>query len=368
MGKKACEEKISVECGHLMDILLEYNGEAVDLTEPLHYAVSNIICSLVYGSRFKYENPQFTNMVEKTKERIHLAGSPSVAVCDMFPWTKHWIKDREELLNIIDELKSENLKMIHHLKETLDPQMCRGFIDAFLAKQMALEKSGDKDSLYTEENLMSTVLALFIAGTDTTSTTLRWGLLLMAKYPHIQDKVREEINSVIGSRQVQTEDRKSLPFVDAVIHEIQRFGNIAPMAISHRTTQDIVFQGHFIKKGTIVWPLLTSILKDAAEWENPNSFYPEHFLDDNGKFRKRDAFLAFSAGRRTCPGESLARMELFIFFVSLLQRFRFTAPPGVRADDLDLTPVAGITLSPRPHQLCALPLSSAAFSINQSNE
>ncbi|KAL0196644.1 hypothetical protein M9458_005184, partial [Cirrhinus mrigala] len=58
--------------------------------------------------------------------------------------------------------------------------------------------------------------------------------------------------------------------------------------------------------------------------------------------------------RRVCLGESLARMELFLFFTSLLQHFRFTPPPGVSEDDLDLNPAVGFTLNPTPHKLCAV--------------
>lgn len=131
-------------------------------------------------------------------------------------------------------------------------------------------------------------------------------------------------------------------------------------------------------QGTTVYPLLTSVLYDETEWERPHTFYPAHFLDKDGNFVKRDAFMAFSAGlwargsrqcsrlpaddlplssltgRRVCIGESLARMELFIFFTTLLQHFRFSPPPGVSEDELDLTPRVGFTLNPSPHKLCAV--------------
>ncbi|MEQ2183378.1 Cytochrome P450 2K1, partial [Goodea atripinnis] len=217
-------------------------------------------------------------------------------------------------------------------------------------------ESGITDSHYHNDNLLMTVMNLFTAGTETTSTTLRWALLFMAKYPKIQDQVQEELSSVIGGRQVQVEDRQNLPFTDAVIHETQRVANIAPFAISHRTSQDVTFQGHFIEKGTPVIPVLTSVLHDESEWEKPNIFYPGHFLSSDGRFLKRDAFMPFSAGRRMCPGESLARMELFIFFTTLLQHFQFTPPPGVTEEELDLSPQVGGTLSPQPHKLCAIPL------------
>lgn len=215
------------------------------------------------------------------------------------------------------------------------------------------EESGNMNSYYNSENLLVSVANLFSAGTDTTATTLRWGLLLMAKYPQIQGQLQEELSSMIGSRQVRVEDRKNLPYTDAVIHEIQRLANIVPMSLPHTTSQDITFQGYFIKKGTVVYPLLTSVLWDETEWESPLSFNPSQFLDKDGKFVKRDAFMPFSAGRRACVGESLARMELFLFFTTLLQHYRFTPPPGVTEDELDLTPTLGLTLNPSPHQLCA---------------
>ncbi|KAL3053724.1 hypothetical protein OYC64_006114 [Pagothenia borchgrevinki] len=232
--------------------------------------------------------------------------------------------------------------------------MCRCFVDAFLTRKLSLEEAGDKDSHYNDENLAYSVINLFAAGTDTTANTLQWSLLFMAKYPQFQDKVQEELSRVIGSRQARAEDRKNLPYTDAVIHETQRLANIVPMAVLHRTSQDVTFQGYFIKEGTCVLPLLTSVLYDESEWETPHTFNPSHFLDKEGEFIRRDASMPFSAGRRMCPGESLARMELFLFFTFLLVRFRFTPPPGVTEDELDLTPVVGFILTPSPHELCAV--------------
>ncbi|KAK2855893.1 hypothetical protein Q5P01_004628 [Channa striata] len=356
MGKKACEDKIIEECGYLVEVFKGFKGEPFDTTQLMNYSVSNIICSIVYGSRFEYSDTKFRSMVDKTNRKVQLVGSPSIQMYNMFPWICQWVRNRSEITKINTFIKKENLAIFNHLKETLNPQLCRGLIDAFLVRKQSLEDSGITNSHFHDENLMVIIQNLFVAGTETTATTVRWGLLLMAKYPKIQDQVQEEIIRVIGSRQVQIEDRKSLPFTDAVIHETQRLANIVPMALPHRTSKDVTFQGFFIKKGTVVYPLLTSVLYDESEWEKPLSFHPAHFLDKDGKFVKRDAFMPFSAGRRICLGESLARMELFIFFTTLLQRFRFTPPPGVSEDELDLTPRVGFTLNPSPHKLCAVPL------------
>ncbi|XP_034755255.1 cytochrome P450 2K1-like isoform X1 [Etheostoma cragini] len=354
MGKKASEDKIIEECEHLLEVFRKFKGKAFDTSQPMNYAVSNIICSIVYGSRFEYDDPEFTSLVDRTNINIQLVGSPSVQVYNMFPWIGKLISVKKEVVAIGVANKEQNLQLFGRLKETLNPQMCRGFVDAFLVRKQNLEESGISNSYFHDHNLMQTVINLFAAGTDTTATTLRWGLLFMAKNPKIQDQVREEVSREIGSRNVQAEDRRNLPFTDAVIHETQRLASILPIAVPHKTSQDITFQGHFIKKGTTVFPLLTSVLHDESEWERPHSFYPAHFLDKDGKFVKRDAFMPFSAGRRVCLGESLARMELFLFFTTLLQHFRFTPPPGVSEDELDLTPRVGFTLSPSPHKLCAV--------------
>nr|XP_033505294.1 cytochrome P450 2K4-like isoform X2 [Epinephelus lanceolatus] len=353
MGKKVCEDKIIEECHRLIEVLKKFKGEALDMTQPIHYAVSNIICSMVYGNRFEYDDPQFTYMLECMSTRVKLAGSPSIQVYNVFPWFFKWIANRKEFhqMNVFN--RKQNLEIFSSLKKTLNPQMCRGLVDAFLVRKQNLKESGITNSQFHNENLMVTVLNLFGGGTDTTATTVRWALMLMAKYPKIQDQVQEELSGVIGSRQVQVEDRKNLHFTNAVIHEIQRLANIAPMGLPHKATKDVTFQGYFIKKGTTVYPLLASVLYDESEWENPHSFYPAHFLDKDGKFVKREAFLPFSAGRRVCPGESLARMELFILFVTLLQHFRFTPPPGVSEDELGLNPPGSLTRYPTRHKLCA---------------
>ncbi|XP_075998974.1 cytochrome P450 2K1-like isoform X1 [Genypterus blacodes] len=354
MGKRLAEEKILEECHHLIKVFEKHEGKPFDTALPFNHATSNIISSLVYGSRFEYTDPRFINMVKRSNETVRLLGSASLKLYDMFPWLLKWIKNRRLLLKNLETNIMAFADLIQNLKETLDPETSRGVVDSFLILQQKEEAEHHMDTHYHDMNLKLTVANLFGGGTETTSTTLRWCLLFMAKYPQIQEQVQEELNRVIGSRHVRVEDRKYLPFTDAVIHETQRLASILPMSAPHETSRDVTFQGHFIKKGTVVFPLLTSVLHDQTEWENPNTFNPSHFLDNEGKFMKRDAFMPFSAGKRACLGESLARMELFLFFTSLLQHFRFTPPPGVSVDELDLTPVVGLTIGPSPHELCAI--------------
>ncbi|CAJ1075063.1 cytochrome P450 2K1-like isoform X1 [Xyrichtys novacula] len=353
MGRKACEEKILQESQWLINLIKEKNGKAFDTAQPVNHAVCNIICSIVYGNRFEYDDPVFVSMVQRATKNTKLMGSASVQLYNFFPKLFSWVGARKQLMESAFINRKCMKELIKSLQSTLNPHMCRGLVDSFLARKIQLEASGNLNSHYCEDNLLVTVVNLFTAGTDTTSTTIRYGLLLMAKNPKIQDQVQEELNRVIGSRQVQAQDRKNLPYTDAVIHEIQRMANTVPTTV-RRTSRDVTFRGYFIRKGTPVLVLLASALQDEDEWETPHTFNPAHFLDKEGNFRKRDAFLPFSAGSRVCTGESLARMELFLFLTSLLQHFHFTPPPGLKEDDLDLSQNGGFTLTPKPHELCAI--------------
>ncbi|XP_051731740.1 cytochrome P450 2J3-like [Ctenopharyngodon idella] len=211
----------------------------------------------------------------------------------------------------------------------------------------------DTDTVFNVENLCFCTLDLFVEGTDTAATTLYWGLLYMMKYPETQARVQEEIDRVVGgSRQPSLSDKDNMPFTNAVIHEIQRIGNIVPLNLVRATVKDTQIGKYFIPKDTVVIGSLTSVLFDESEWETPHSFNPGHFLDAEGNFRKRDAFFPFSIGKRVCLGEQLARMELFLFFSSLLQRFTFSLTVGVEPN---LDYLMGTTRCPKPYKLCAMP-------------
>ncbi|KAL8173101.1 UNVERIFIED_CONTAM: hypothetical protein K2H54_040068 [Gekko kuhli] len=357
MGKRTIEDRIVEECHFLLQKFESYKGKPFETTVIMNAAVANIIVSILLGKRYEYGDPTFVTLLKLVNENIRLAGSPSVMLYNTFPALGFLSGGRKTVLNNRDQVHAFiQATFIERLKE-LDANDQRSFIDAFLIRQEEEKNKNQMNGFFHNENLKAVVGNLFAAGMETTSTTLRWGLLLMIKYPEIQNKVQEEIAKVIGSAQPQTEHRSELPYTDAVIHEVQRFANILPMNLPHATTADVTLKGYFIPKGTHILPLLYSVLYDETQWEKPLQFYPEHFLDSEGKFVKRDAFLPFSAGRRMCAGETLAKMELFLFFVSLLQRFTFQPAPGTSKEDLDLTPAVGFTTPPMPYRFCALPRS-----------
>ncbi|XP_056389675.1 cytochrome P450 2K4-like [Hyla sarda] len=351
MGKKLLESKIQDEIIPFIEKIKSFNGKPFD-THITNYAISNVICAIIFGERFEYDDPTFQNLIRMIDENTRLVGTPKVMMFNWFPLIGSLLGLQKKVMQNIQGLQRFIVKCIKKRRLEYNANDIGGFIDAYLMKQE--QESTKTETYFSEENLISSVLDLFGAGTETTSTTIRWGILLMMKYPEIQKKVQDEIKIHIKPGQLPTvEDRKKMPYTDAVIHEIQRFSNIVPLNVSHSTPTDVYFHGYCIPKGTEIIPLLTSVLYDKTQWKTPYDFNPNHFLDDNGKFVKHDAFIPFSVGRRACAGESLAKMELFLFFTGLLQAFTFHLPPGVSREDLNLKPAVGFVLAPTPYKTCA---------------
>ncbi|XP_077345210.1 cytochrome P450 2K4-like [Lithobates pipiens] len=350
MGKKTIEEKILEECKNLVKIFKAYKGASFYNAAIVNAAVANIIVSILMGHRFEYDDPKLQRLLTIINEDIRIVGSPMVFLYNAFPSLVRWLPgSHRKVVPHIEELHAFIRETFTNQRNQLDVNDLRNVVEVFLVRQK--EEKPNPELYFTDENLTTLISDLFAAGMDTTSATLQWGLLLMMKYPEIQKNVQTEIEKVIGSGEPQAMHRKQMPYTDAVIHEIQRFGNTVPTNVPHATTRDVTFKGFFIPKNTQVIPLLYSVLRDKEHFEKPEEFYPQHFLDSEGNFVKNEAFIPFSAGKRSCAGETLAKMELFLFFTTLLQNFTFQAPPGA---ELDLTGAVGFTTHPLKHEICAI--------------
>uniref|UniRef100_A0A8C4VFE8 Cytochrome P450 2D14-like n=1 Tax=Gopherus evgoodei TaxID=1825980 RepID=A0A8C4VFE8_9SAUR len=365
MGKKSLEQRVTKEAGFLCSAICSEKGRPFDPHFLINNAVSNVICSLIYGKRFDYDNKKFQRLLHLFEQALNEETGFLSQLLVVVPWLlcipgvpQSIFRSQKKVLDFTDELVKEH-------RTTWNLTQKRDFTDAFLQEiEKAKEHAG---SSFNDKNLHMVTIDLFTAGTETTSTTLRWALLYMLLHPDIQSLpqcplpttdqlfsgVQEEIDKVIGrDRSPQMEDLVNMPYTNAVIHEIQRYGDITPVGVPHMTYRDTELQGFFIPKGMTVIINLSSVLKDELIWEKPHQFYPEHFLDAAGQFVKREAFLPFSIGRRACLGEQLARMELFLFFTSLLQHFTFRLPEGQARPREDGHFAA--TLTPHPYQIQAV--------------
>ncbi|PKU28994.1 cytochrome p450 2c19-like isoform x1 [Limosa lapponica baueri] len=166
-----------------------------------------------------------------------------------------------QIFKEFDALKafvSEEVK-IH--QASLDPSSPQDFIDCFLSKMQ--EEKDNPNSSFHMKNLITSAFDLFLAGTESTSTTVRYGLLLLLKYPKIQEKVQEEIDRVVGrSRKPCVADRPQMPYTDAVVHEIQRFISLIPLSLSEEygpvftvhlgSEPVVVLYGHDVVKEALI--------------------------------------------------------------------------------------------------------------------
>uniref|UniRef100_A0A0P6JAR3 Cytochrome P450 n=1 Tax=Heterocephalus glaber TaxID=10181 RepID=A0A0P6JAR3_HETGA len=340
MGKRGIEERIQEEIGFLIESFRETQGAFIDPTFYLSRAVSNIISSIVFGDRFDYEDKEFLSLLRMMLGSFQFTATSTGQLYEMFYSVMKYLPGpQQQAFKELQGLENFIVKKVEQNQRTLDPSSPRNFIDSFLIRIQKVfclcEKNSNAE--FHMKNLVMTTLSLFFAGTETVSTTLRYGFLLLMKHPDVEAKIHEEIDRVIGrNRHPMFEDKAKMPYTDAVIHEIQRFGDMIPMNLAHSVTKDTKFRNFLLPKGTEVFPVLGSVLRDPKFFSNPQDFHPQHFLDEKGQFKKNDAFVPFSLGKRYCLGEGLARMELFLFLTIIMQNFWFKSPQA--AQDIYVPP------------------------------
>ncbi|OQV16083.1 putative Cytochrome P450 18a1 [Hypsibius exemplaris] len=161
------------------------------------------------------------------------------------------------------------------------------------------------------------------------STTVLWAMVFMIENPDVMERVQAEIDDKVGRQNVLTNsDRSRLPYTEAVILESQRCGNLVPLGVPHYSMEEIQLDGYTIPKDTLLISNLFAIHRDARYWKNPEKFDPNRFLNSEQKLIRPDGFVPFSIGKRTCLGEALAKMELFLFIANLLRCFTLELPKG----------------------------------------
>lgn len=351
VGKKSLEEKIFEEIDVVSETLKNSNETPIRVKPLLLSAATNIICNVMFGERFNYENDRFTELTGVLEEIFRL--NAPFAKENFFPITR-WFPSGRELIRrrsaAIEKVKRYLAKTIHEHEETFDPTNIRDFIDHY--HRVSMDKSDPE--VFTKANIYKVIVDLFLAGGETTGTSLDWALLYMIRYPDIQEKCQAEIDKVVGTnRSVKLSDKGGLPFLEATLLEIQRIGNTLTFSLPHVAKTDATLQGYSIPKDAIVIANLYSAHIDEKYWDDPETFRPERFLNSDGELQRKEAFVPFSIGPRFCIGEPLARMELFLFFTNLLQRYTFTTK-----DESDLPSLDGIqalTLTALPYELVAKP-------------
>lgn len=186
--------------------------------------------------------------------------------------------------------------------------------------------------------LLDQVSMLFLAGHETSAAGLGWTLYLIANCPHIQDRMREEADRVLGDRAAEFGDMKRLELIRDTFREGLRMYPPVPF-VSRDATRDERMKNRDVKEGSVVFVAAWLMHRHQILWERPDEFDPDRFATDAGRESARCAYLPFSMGPRVCPGAAFALQEATLFLAELVRRFEVSPTPGHTPD-----PIARLTL------------------------
>jgi len=320
-GKTSMEDAVQQEYLCLAERLRASESQELEAGELFTAAAINSIWQMIAAQRYALDDPRLHHLVQTISSMTTVIG-PDVPV-NMFPPLRHvlprWsgfqtmVEHRHDVVTMFSAVVDEH-------RRTRDAGDARDYIDEFLAEQ---EKPDAENRWFTDENLSVIGMDLFTAGGDTASNTLVWLLLYLAQDQPAQRRLQAELDAVVGRERLPAlSDQAQLPYTLAVLEETLRLSCLGPIAVPHCASfGDARIGAYTIPKGTYVISDLRAVQMDPAYWIDPEEFRPERFLTADGEFRRDERMVAFGVGRRICPGESMARMELFLLAASLYQQF-----------------------------------------------
>ena len=206
---------------------------------------------------------------------------------------------------------------------------------------MLLSAQDEDGSKMTDRQLRDETITLFLAGHETTASTLSWTWWLLAQNPAVEAKLHAELDAVLGDRAPTLDDLPVLPYTGNVITESLRLYPAA-WGLARLVVEDHEFAGYPLKKGMGVAMAQWVVHRDPRWYDAPEEFRPERWENDLIKRLPRFAYFPFGGGPRQCIGNSFAVMEATLLLATIARKFRLCLVPGHK-----VTPLASITL--RPH-------------------
>ncbi|KAI0112261.1 cytochrome P450 [Nemania sp. FL0031] len=353
--------------------LLHILSSPENLQDHIRKSVGAVVLKIAYGYTAEpHRSDILVDIVGDSMEKFARAAVPGAFMVDMFPFLRklpEWAPGAS-FKKLAREWASELLETAEKPYAFVKHQMAQGGHEtSFLSRLIETE---DTDPEQMEADKWAAA-SLYIAGADTTVSAIACFFLAMALYPEVQERAQKEIDQVIGTDRLPTmADRDRLPYINAVVKETLRWHPVAPMGIPHENTEDDVYDGYFIPKGSMLFANIWHFTHDPDIYRDPITFWPERFLAEGDHEPETDPEkFVFGFGRRNCPGRFLADNSLFLVVAQSLAVFSIDGSPNVNdRNDLKHESMfqAGVVSHPVPFKSTIKPRSSHHEKIIRSLE
>lgn len=177
----------------------------------------------------------------------------------------------------------------------------------------------DTGEKFSFEEILDQVAMLFLAGHETTASSLTWTIYLLALYPEIQEKAYQSVVDTLEGDNFDVQKIKKMNYISNIFKEALRL--YPPVGFFAReNTKDTTMRDKTIQKGSslVVAPWLIHRHKDF--WDNPHGFDPDRF--DDPKSIQKDTYLPFGMGPRICIGAAFAIQEAILIIASILKDYK----------------------------------------------
>lgn len=299
-------------------------GEALEVRGDLTRFTVDVICSLAFGTDVATLERDEPDPLQRHLDRIFFGLNSRVFA--MFPTWRYFKRrsDRE-----LEHSVQASVSAVKNYIAQARAQMARNPALRESPENLlqALIAATDEERL-SENELISNVLTMLLAGEDTTAGTLAWTLYLLARNPRVQAALRQELDPVLHGTPViaQYDQMRNLPYTEATLMEALRLKPVAPL-LSLSPVQDAVLAGVALPARSRVVVLNRVPGLDAQRFPEPEAFKPERWLDragagvDAGETGARRVVTPFGAGARFCPGRYLAMLEAKMALAMIVNAF-----------------------------------------------
>ncbi|CAH9073131.1 unnamed protein product [Cuscuta europaea] len=351
------------EVGRMIDRIAfscsESAAAAVDLSESAIWLSNNVICRVALGKkRDGGGEMKFHGALLETQQ---LLGEPNLA--DFFPGLS-WVNK----VNGFDARVEKNFKELDGFLNEVLEEHCDNWMndedDADIVQSLLRiqkDQNFQTSISFTTKNIKAVLVDVFIAGSDTSASTIVWTMTELIKNPNTMRKAQSEVRNLMkGNQKVSESDLPNLKYLKMVVKESLRLHPPAPLLVPRETTEKCTLGGYDIPAKTRVFINAMSIGTDPMAWENPMEFWPERFFESDVDYRgMHSEFIPFGAGRRGCPGTNFSVPLVELTLANLLYRFDWKLPEGMAVEEIDMEETFGITVHKKaPLSLLALIIST----------